>query len=188
MADGLTRLMAPILSFTADELWRFLPGPRARNRSTSRVFPSRGRARAVRRPPSWSSDGTRLIAVREQVLAEIEPLRKDKQHRQLAAGQGRALGDGGRAGAARAVRAATCRCCSSCRTWSCGRVERRPATGPQRGASRASRSSGRAACECERCWRYVRTSVDRSGHGPGSATAARTPLRRAVEPLQSSAV
>ena len=26
MADGLTRLLAPILSFTADELWRFLPG------------------------------------------------------------------------------------------------------------------------------------------------------------------
>src|ERR1700712_549938 len=28
MADGLTRLMAPILSFTADELWRRLPGTR----------------------------------------------------------------------------------------------------------------------------------------------------------------
>src|SRR5439155_488411 len=28
MADGLTRLMAPILSFTADELWRYLPGAR----------------------------------------------------------------------------------------------------------------------------------------------------------------
>src|SRR4029077_11110310 len=26
MADGLTRLMAPILSFTADELWQFMPG------------------------------------------------------------------------------------------------------------------------------------------------------------------
>src|SRR5262249_51703988 len=26
MADGLTRLLAPILSFTADELWRYLPG------------------------------------------------------------------------------------------------------------------------------------------------------------------
>ncbi len=25
MADGLTRLVAPILSFTADELWRYLP-------------------------------------------------------------------------------------------------------------------------------------------------------------------
>src|SRR5204862_1501898 len=28
MADGLTRLMAPILSFTADELWRYMPGAR----------------------------------------------------------------------------------------------------------------------------------------------------------------
>src|SRR6478672_5460719 len=26
MVDGLTRLLAPILSFTADELWRYLPG------------------------------------------------------------------------------------------------------------------------------------------------------------------
>src|SRR6185295_18069534 len=26
MADGLTRLMAPILSFTSDELWRYMPG------------------------------------------------------------------------------------------------------------------------------------------------------------------
>ena len=26
MADGLTRIAAPILSFTADELWRYLPG------------------------------------------------------------------------------------------------------------------------------------------------------------------
>src|SRR3954462_7379211 len=28
MADGLTRLIAPILSFTADELWRYLPSAR----------------------------------------------------------------------------------------------------------------------------------------------------------------
>ena len=28
IADGLTRLIAPILSFTADELWRLLPAPR----------------------------------------------------------------------------------------------------------------------------------------------------------------
>ncbi len=28
MADGLTRLLAPILSFTADELWQRLPGTR----------------------------------------------------------------------------------------------------------------------------------------------------------------
>src|SRR3989441_2924164 len=39
MADGLTRLMAPILSFTADELWRFLPGRDGASVHMS-VFPS----------------------------------------------------------------------------------------------------------------------------------------------------
>ena len=43
MADGLTRLMAPILSFTADELWRFLPGTREESVHIA-LFPAR---------PSW---------------------------------------------------------------------------------------------------------------------------------------
>src|SRR5262249_27009100 len=38
-ADGLTRLLAPILSFTADELWRFLPGAREESVHIA-VFPS----------------------------------------------------------------------------------------------------------------------------------------------------
>ncbi len=76
MADGLTRLLAPILSFTADELWRYLP-----DRETASVhmaeFPSRidldrlhNRALLDR----WA----RLTALRERVLAQIEPLRKEK--------------------------------------------------------------------------------------------------------------
>jgi isoleucyl-tRNA synthetase len=77
MADGLTRLMAPILSFTADELWRFLPGAREESVHIA-LFPS-GVALVplVDRPllDRWG----KLIAVREQVLAEIEPLRKNKQ-------------------------------------------------------------------------------------------------------------
>ena len=47
MADGLTRLMAPILSFTADELWRFLPG-RARRVGAHGALPDGGRARGAR--------------------------------------------------------------------------------------------------------------------------------------------
>src|SRR5205809_1619969 len=39
MADGLTRLIAPILSFTADELWQFLPGSRDPSVHIA-VFPS----------------------------------------------------------------------------------------------------------------------------------------------------
>jgi isoleucyl-tRNA synthetase len=77
MADGLTRLIAPILSFTADELWRHLPGTREESVHMA-VFPSRAAIDALADPElvdRWS----RLIAIRERVVAEMEPLRKDKR-------------------------------------------------------------------------------------------------------------
>jgi isoleucyl-tRNA synthetase len=40
MADGLTRLMAPVLSFTADELWRYLPARREESVHMA-LFPDR---------------------------------------------------------------------------------------------------------------------------------------------------
>ena len=77
MVDGLTRLLAPILSFTADELWRHLPG-----RETTSVhmadFPATldlERLKDQTLLDRWA----RLTALREHVLAYIEPLRKDKQ-------------------------------------------------------------------------------------------------------------
>jgi isoleucyl-tRNA synthetase len=76
IADGLTRLMAPILSFTADELWRYLPGAREESVHIA-MFPAATELEALTdrdRLDRW----TRLIDVRERVLAEIEPLRKDK--------------------------------------------------------------------------------------------------------------
>ncbi len=76
IADGLTRLMAPILSFTADELWRYLPGKREESVHLS-LFPTAAELDALTdrdRLDRW----TRLIDVRERVLAQIEPLRKDK--------------------------------------------------------------------------------------------------------------
>ncbi len=77
IADGLTRLMAPVLPFTTDELWRFLSGAREESVHIA-VFPSPGElAELVDRDllDRWA----KLLAVRDQVLAEIEPLRKDKQ-------------------------------------------------------------------------------------------------------------
>jgi isoleucyl-tRNA synthetase len=77
MAEGLTRLIAPILSFTADELWQFLPGGRDESVHMA-LFPTESElARLVDRElvDRWN----RLVAVRERVLAEIEPLRKDKR-------------------------------------------------------------------------------------------------------------
>jgi isoleucyl-tRNA synthetase len=88
MADGLTRLMAPILSFTADELWRFLPGPRVGagpSRSDGRdesvhlaLFPGKGDLDAWT-DPELLARWTKLTDLRERVLAHIEPLRKNKE-------------------------------------------------------------------------------------------------------------
>ena len=77
MADGLTRLLAPILPVTADELWRHLPGDREASVHTA-LFPPTAAITALQDQDllnRWSD----LIALREQVLAQIEPLRKDKQ-------------------------------------------------------------------------------------------------------------
>ena len=78
MADGLTRLLAPVLSFTADELWSFLPGEREESVHMA-LFPERpaqlvGKDAAVE-AVSWNQ----LVKVREDVVAQIEPLRKNKQ-------------------------------------------------------------------------------------------------------------
>jgi isoleucyl-tRNA synthetase len=77
IADGMTRLLAPILSFTADELWRFMPGAREESVHIA-LFPTREQLEPLR-DAALAGRWERLAAVREQVLAEIEPLRKNKQ-------------------------------------------------------------------------------------------------------------
>jgi isoleucyl-tRNA synthetase len=77
MADGLTRLMTPILSFTADELWRFLPGRREESVHMA-MFPARASLGALMDRELLHQWGS-LTELRERVLVRIEPLRKDKQ-------------------------------------------------------------------------------------------------------------
>jgi isoleucyl-tRNA synthetase len=77
IADGLTRLMAPILSFTADELWRCLPGTREESVHMT-LFPSGSELEALA-DRDLLERWTKLTGLRERVLAEIEPLRKDKR-------------------------------------------------------------------------------------------------------------
>jgi isoleucyl-tRNA synthetase len=77
MADGLTRVLAPILSFTADELWRHLPGAREASVHMA-LFPTAAELDAFADPALVERWNT-LVALRERVLAEIEPLRKNKQ-------------------------------------------------------------------------------------------------------------
>ena len=79
MADGLTRLIAPILSFSADELWRYLPGGAGQDPSVHMaLFPALADLKTLA-ADSVTERWGRLIALRDRVLAEIEPLRKNKQ-------------------------------------------------------------------------------------------------------------
>ena len=76
MADGLTRLAAPILSFTADAVWQFLPGTREESVHIA-LFPARADVSALA-DAELVDRWTKLLAIRDQVLGHIEPMRKDK--------------------------------------------------------------------------------------------------------------
>jgi isoleucyl-tRNA synthetase len=76
IAEGLVRLLAPILPVTADELWRFLPGTRAESVHLA-DFPDAGELEPwqdAARITEW----TRLIEVRDAVNLALEEQRQRK--------------------------------------------------------------------------------------------------------------
>ena len=76
IADGLVRLLAPVLPMTADELWRHLPGQREASVHMAE-FPADADIEAMLAPgvvARWE----RLKAVRDDVNAALEARRKDK--------------------------------------------------------------------------------------------------------------
>jgi isoleucyl-tRNA synthetase len=150
LVDGLARLLAPILSFTADEVWRHIPG-HAFESVHMALFPSEHELESLldrELVERWD----RLAALRQRVLAEIEPLRKDKRI--------------GSSLQARVVLSANDRDLSFLESHASelpmlfivSDVELRPAptdvdaheeAGPHIRIERA------AGVKCERCWRYV---------------------------------
>ena len=81
IADALVRVVAPLLSFTADEVWKHLPAPHLREKSVhlaKYVLPEDLRSRLsdvhLQRMENWP----RLIALREEVLKKLEVARQEK--------------------------------------------------------------------------------------------------------------
>jgi len=68
IAEAMVRWLAPILSFTAEEIWRYLPGPRAES-----VF--LGTWHELPQLPASSIDWPALLALRSDVARELEGLR-----------------------------------------------------------------------------------------------------------------
>jgi isoleucyl-tRNA synthetase len=76
IADGLVRLLAPILPVTADELWRHLPGTREDSVHLGE-FPAAEAVGALV-DPELTARWEKLIAVRDVVNAALEAKRQDK--------------------------------------------------------------------------------------------------------------
>ena len=73
IADGLARLLAPILSVTADELWRFTPGERSKSVHLEE-FPDVDGFLDRDLMATWD----RVMQVRDEVYAALEQKRKGK--------------------------------------------------------------------------------------------------------------
>jgi len=73
---ALSKLMAPILSFTADEIWRMLPGSRPTATSVHLApFPD---GESVWRDEGLATRWDKLLAYRIRVQGELEARRRDK--------------------------------------------------------------------------------------------------------------
>ena len=70
IAEAFVRWLAPVLSFTADEIWRHLPGPRSASVFLEEWYKGFPEARVA---AGWPA----IISVREQVSRELERLRTD---------------------------------------------------------------------------------------------------------------
>ena len=74
--EVLVRLMAPILSFTSDELWRHMPGgPRSASVQMELFKP----IREDYKDPGLVDRWDRIISVRREVMKTLESERKDKR-------------------------------------------------------------------------------------------------------------
>jgi isoleucyl-tRNA synthetase len=167
MVDGLTRLLAPILSFTADELWRFLPGKRQESVHLA-LFPVKGELERLR-DPELVALWKQLIEIRDRVLGEIEPLRKDKQIGSSLQAKVVLTGGGAEMGLLKA------HADELAMLFIVSEVELRPA-----GDAAVRITIEKAAgVKCERCWRYVPT-VSADPSRPGICDRCQDALPEAV--------
>jgi isoleucyl-tRNA synthetase len=75
IAEALVRLVAPILTFTADEVWQYLPKVEGREPSVHlALFPKADELGAA--DPKLLEDWRRLLGIRDEVLKALESDRK----------------------------------------------------------------------------------------------------------------
>jgi isoleucyl-tRNA synthetase len=79
MAEALARLVAPLVSFTAEEVWQYLPAVEGRATSVHLDrFPVPGEV-APEMDSTVREDWSRILAVRDEALKSLEEARQAKQ-------------------------------------------------------------------------------------------------------------
>jgi len=77
IAEAMVRWMAPIMSFTADEIWQLLPGERSEFVFTDRWYA--GLASLPQDSTISAADWAQLVAVRDAVNKALEQARRDEK-------------------------------------------------------------------------------------------------------------
>ncbi len=154
---SLTKLMAPVLSFTADEVWRYIPMPDKPPSVHLAEFPQ---IRAELVDEGLAQEWERLLTVRDAVLRGLEAARKEKR-----------IGSAQEAAVEVAVPAADFEFLNARRDdleMICivSRLTLRRSDDPAAGRPLAVRVDRAPGGKCQRCWNY-RESVGASARHPG---------------------
>jgi isoleucyl-tRNA synthetase len=149
--EACVRLLAPVMSFTCEEVWGYLPATGNRPESVHLAqFPSRDEilgSSNVPDDPKQLEDWTTLIAVREQVLKALEEARNVKQI-------GKSLEAQVKLSAADPLYSLLQRYADQLRyvfIVSAVTLEQKSGNGAGSVAVQVSRADGQ---KCERCWNY----------------------------------
>ena len=79
ITEALVRLVAPILSFTADEVWEYLPATAGREASVHlALFPEAGRDLTPPIPTPLLEEWKQIFAIRDEALRVLEEARQAK--------------------------------------------------------------------------------------------------------------
>ncbi len=159
IAETLTRLIAPILSFTADEVWALLPKVEGREASVHlALFPDLAEI-VPGREAELVADWSELLGIRMSVLSNLEFLRGQKKiGKSLEATVSLSVGEN----APRGLNALLSRYEEALpELFNVSSVSVRHVSGDQLMLEEAPAS----APKCERCWRYV-TDVGKAPRFP----------------------
>ncbi|CAN5384733.1 isoleucine--tRNA ligase [soil metagenome] len=150
MADGLTRLLAPVLPMTTDELWKHLPGTREASVHLAEFPSDIDRLQNPELADRW----TRLMRIRDDVNGALETARQDKLI-------GNALGASVRLTARGATAALLQQHVADLpMLFIVSRVELQPAEDAE-GPELSVRVDKAEGDKCPRCWRVVASLSER---------------------------